>query len=116
MLRRSELCPGTEYCPEVLNVNPFPQEVFGPCDECPLQMLEDYLAGPGGRVIAQTIDLDFALQAGFTVTLADVTYPEFLLLRILGEERQRHQDDERKKAEAQQHRPMLPHWRGYGRK
>ncbi|HEY1497932.1 MAG TPA: hypothetical protein VGF49_25430, partial [Candidatus Solibacter sp.] len=59
------------------------------CDECPAQLLDDHLSSPAGQLVAQTIDLDFALQAGVTVTLADIPYPEFLLLRLLTEERNR---------------------------
>jgi hypothetical protein len=69
-----------------------------PCDECPLELLDEYLAGPAGRLIGQTIDLDFALQAGVNVSLRDISYPEFLLLRILTEERNRYHEEEMRKA------------------
>ena len=49
-------------------------------------------------LIMATIDLDFALQAGVTVSLQDITYPEFLLLRFLSEERNRFHEEAMKKA------------------
>jgi hypothetical protein len=70
------------YHPEATNDTP-------QCDECPSQLLDDYLQSPAGQLIAQTIDLDFALQAGVTVGLSEIRYPEFLLLRLLTEERNR---------------------------
>lgn len=98
MLRRAELCPGPTECPDVLMANPRPGRDAARCDECPLTLLEDYLASPAGRLIGHTIDLDFALQAGVTVSLSDITYPEFLLLRMLSEERSRFHDEMMKKA------------------
>jgi len=61
-------------------------------------MLDAYLGTAAGQLIGQTIDLDFALQAGVTVSLRDITYPEFLLLRLLSEERNKFQEEEMKKA------------------
>ncbi|HZF24030.1 MAG TPA: hypothetical protein VE030_11270 [Burkholderiales bacterium] len=69
--------------------DPFADANSPPCDECPLALLDEYLATPAGRLIGLTIDLDFAMQAGVTVSLQDITYPEFLLLRFLSEERNR---------------------------
>ena len=68
------------------------------CMECPLTLLDGYLNSAGGLLIGQTIDLDFALQAGVTVSSNDISYPEFLLLRMLSEERIRHQEEAMKKA------------------
>jgi hypothetical protein len=69
--------------------DPFATNDSPRCDECPSQLLDDHLQSPAGQLIAQTIDLDFALQAGVTVGLAEIPYPEFLLLRLLTEERNR---------------------------
>jgi hypothetical protein len=93
MLRRDHLCPGPGECPEVLMRDPFADASAPPCDECPLALLDEYLATPAGRWIGQTIDLDFALQAGVTVSLKDISYPEFLLLRFLSEERNRFHEE-----------------------
>jgi len=60
-------------------------------------LLNEYLGSPCGQMISSAIDLDFALQAGLTVTLRDLSYLDFLLLRILGEERQRYQTEQMKK-------------------
>jgi hypothetical protein len=89
MLRRDQLCPGPAECGAVLMANPFATMDSPRCDECPLVLLDELLATARGQLIAQTIDLDFALQAGVTVTLAEIPYPEFLLLRLLTEERNR---------------------------
>lgn len=71
--------------------DPFADARSPQCDECPALLLDEYLASPAGQVIGQAIDLDFALQAGVTVSLGDIPYPEFLLLRFLSEERNRFQ-------------------------
>jgi hypothetical protein len=68
-----------------------------PCDACPAVALSTYLASPCGQQILAVIDLDFALQAGFTVTLQEVAYPMFLLLRQLAEERDKYQAEEIRK-------------------
>lgn len=68
------------------------------CEECPLTLLDEYMGSPAGQVVSQTLDLDFALQAGVTIGLAEITYPEFLLLRFLAEERNRFHEEAMKKA------------------
>lgn len=93
MLRRDQLCPGPGECPDVFMANPAANAASPPCQECPLSLLDDYLGSPAGQLIQQTIDLEFALQAGVTVTLKDITYPEFLLLRFLSQERNRYQEE-----------------------
>ena len=75
------------------------------CEECPLTQLEQYLASPPGQLILQTCDLDFALQAGMTVTLGDISFPEFLLLRLLSEERNKFHEESMRAASQ---RPRIP--------
>ena len=94
MLRREQLCPGPAQCP----YTPAGVSEPEPCEECPVTLLDNYLASPAGQTIAQTINLDFALQAGVTVSLADIPYPEFLLLRFLTEERNRFHEETMKQA------------------
>jgi hypothetical protein len=89
MLRREQLCPGPGDCPDVLMRNPFADFQEPRCEECPLSLLEDYLGSAAGQLIQQTIDLDFALQSGVSIGLDEITYPEFLRLRLLTEERSR---------------------------
>ena len=55
------------------------------------------MESPEGLQLQIVIDLDFALQAGVTIRLADIPYPEFLLLRQLAEERTKHEVEEIKK-------------------
>jgi hypothetical protein len=99
MLRQKELCPAPQNCPDVLTVEPDAGPSAMPCELCPQLALQRYLASPGGLLVQIVIDLDFALQAGVTLRLADIPYPEFLLLRQLAEERDRYQAEEiRKKA------------------
>jgi hypothetical protein len=92
MLRRDQLCPGAAQCPYV-PVMPSPQ----PCDECPVLLLDEYLASRAGQAILATIDLDFALQAGVTVSLNEITFPEFLRLRLLSEERNKFHEETMRK-------------------
>jgi len=68
-----------------------------PCDGCPRQALRNYLMSPEGQLIQVVVDLDFALQAGVAIRLADIPYPEFLLLRVLMEERSRREIEEVRK-------------------
>lgn len=79
-----------------MNLN-FPEPSGPPCPECPEQYLTDYLATPVGQLIAMVCNLDFALQAGITVDLRDVPYPEFVLLRQLTDERETHNAEQIKK-------------------
>ena len=98
MLRRDQLCPGPRACPYVLMANPRATDGSARCGECPAALLDEYLASQAGQLIQQTIDLDFAIQAGVTIHLSDISYPEFLLLRFLSEERNRFHEEEMKKA------------------
>jgi hypothetical protein len=94
MLRKKDLCPGAEYCPYSPRQDPRWTSEPSPCEECPLELLETYLASPQGLLIGHVIDLDFALQSGITVGLSEITYPEFLLLRQLADERGKHHQEE----------------------
>jgi hypothetical protein len=66
----------------------------GPCTECPAEKLNAYLQSASGRVIQLVVDLDFALERRMTVTLDQMTYLEFQMLRVLGEEKVRWQNEE----------------------
>jgi hypothetical protein len=90
MFRRADLCPGPTECPYATGEDR--------CDECPLTRLDEYLGSSSGQMMSQAIDLDFALQAGVTVTLAEISYPVFLLLRLLHEERNRFQEEAMKRS------------------
>jgi hypothetical protein len=105
MLRRAELCPSPGECPEVLMNDPPATSESPPCAECPLELLETHLASPMGQVLGQVIDLDFALQAGVTVRLNEISYQEFLLLRFLAEERNKHQQEGIEQRGRQSHLP-----------
>lgn len=98
MMRRDQICPGPGECGDVLMVNPRATAESERCEQCPLTLLDEYLATPGGQLALAAIDLDFALQAGVAVRLSDISYPEFLLLRLLSEERNRFHEDQMKKA------------------
>jgi hypothetical protein len=108
MMRRDQLCPGPEVCPYVLMDNPRPGPDPAPCAECPKELLDEYLRSTAGRLIANAIDLDFALQAGVTITLAEISYPEFLLLRYLAEERNKYQEEQIKAASDHGQQPHIP--------
>jgi hypothetical protein len=64
-------------------------EASAPCPECPLVRLDEYLTTDSGRWIMAVMDLDFAIQNGFTVTLDEVSYREFMLLKLVIMERAR---------------------------
>jgi hypothetical protein len=90
-LRRDDLCPGDRVCPYV-------DKPGLPCSECPLILLDEYLNTTLGQAIKAALDLDFALQIGVRIELSELRYTEFLLLRLLNEERIRHREEELKKA------------------
>ena len=97
LLREKDLCPMPQNCPEVLTVEPDAGPSAMPCDGCPQQLLRDYMVSPAGLLLQVVIDLDFALQAHVSIRMADIPYPEFLLLRQLAEERSKHDLEEMKK-------------------
>lgn len=94
-MRSSQLCPGAWECPDVLNAQPLatPQNAI-PCAACPSVKLAEYSASPLGHRLSVVLDLDFALQVGFHLTLRDVSYLDFRLLRILAEERKRFNEED----------------------
>ena len=97
-MRRSQLCPGPEQCPEALT--PEVQQSGlkpDPCCECPAEKLNEYLASPGGRWMSVVIDLDFALQSRIQIPFERISYLEFRLLRLLAEERNKFEVEEIKK-------------------
>jgi hypothetical protein len=96
-MHQKDLCPGAQNCPEVLTVEPDAAYTALPCDGCPQQALRNYLVSPDGQLIQAVIDLDFALQAGITIPLSAIPYPDFLLLRTLMEERNRRDLEEMQK-------------------
>ena len=97
-MRRSQLCPGPDQCPEALTPEA-QQSGLRPdlCCECPAEKLNEYLASPGGQWISVVVDLDFALQSRIQVTLSQISYLEFCLLRLLAEERNKFEVEEIKK-------------------
>jgi len=92
MMRRDRLCPSPDECPEALTIEVQKglQEP-APCEECPLEKLQLYLASQTGQIMSIIIDLDFALQSRIQVPLDRISYREFLLLRLLAEERNKHE-------------------------
>jgi hypothetical protein len=80
-LRKDDLCSVPKLCPEA------PDDDTR-CEQCPLARLEAALAGPMGESLHRVVDLDFALRAGFTVTLDEVDADDFRALQILHAERE----------------------------
>jgi hypothetical protein len=82
-----------------------------PCEKCPIQHLDEYLASPDGQLMSVVFDLDFALQSGMPVSLNQILFPEFLLLRQLADERAKYQIEEMKNRASQAQngsQPNLP--------
>ena len=65
-----------------------------PCTGCPKEELRLYLGSPEGQLMSVVINLDFALQAGITVHLSQIPYPQFLLLRQLADERMQYEKEQ----------------------
>ena len=100
MLRREKLCPSPQFCYDAQQQK---QEADLPCDLCPTAALDRYLGTSMGRRFHAALEIDFALRAGFTVTLEDLTCIEFGLLRLLDEERHRYEKEEMDKLRSKQH-------------
>jgi hypothetical protein len=47
------------------------------------------MAGPVGEDLNRVVDLDFALRAGFAITLDDIDADDFRALQILHAEREK---------------------------
>ena len=97
MFREKQLCPEPMNCPEVLTVEPDAGPFAMPCDGCPRQVLKDYLASPAGHLISSVIDIDHAIQMGMTVTLDELPYTVWVLLRQLDGERKKFESEEMKR-------------------
>jgi hypothetical protein len=108
MFRRAELCPGAGECPYVLMESTQGGNAE-PCEECPVSRLDAYLESPKGGVVGAAIDLDFALQAGVAISRSEITYAEFLWLRLLTEERNRYHEEQMRKSSE---RPAFQRRRG----
>ena len=99
LLRQEQLCPGgPRQCPEVLNQDVNAGSDALPCPLCPALRLQEFLASPAGQLISNVLELDACLQMGITVTRAEISYPEYLVLRLLHEERARLNNEEIQKS------------------
>ena len=95
LLRRDRLCHGANVCPEVPWDEQRGEDPL-PCDECPRVKLDRYMLSEPGRVLTSALQIDGGLRCGLQVGLDDVSYAEYLRLRILFEERKLHEIEEMK--------------------
>jgi len=97
-MRKDRLCPSPAECPEVLNRDPHANAQSAvPCEGCPSQKLAEYLASPFGQRLSVVVDLDYALNLKFQMTLRDVSYLEFCLLKVFHEEREKYVVEEQER-------------------
>ena len=89
LFRRKKLCPGPQGC----DIAKYENGGTEPCPECAGVKLDEFLNTVRGRQIALVTGIDRAIQAGITYGPHDLTYPEFLLLRVLAEERDAFSDE-----------------------
>lgn len=89
LLRREQLCPGgPSQCPDV-GWEEQQDADTPPCPECPRLRLDQCLQfTEAGRLVRAALELDWATKCGIQIRMEDVSYPEFLRLRMLAEERQ----------------------------
>lgn len=98
LLRRDQLCPGgPAACSDAAD--------GARCEACPEALFDSWMSGPAGLAVRNVVDLDFALQVRMPVPWDAVNFYEFLLLRILTEERNRLQDELMEKARQGSGRP-----------
>jgi len=79
-----------------------------PCPACPKEMLDMYLHTGLGRYLMSIMDLDFALHHGFSISLDEISYRDFLILKIVIAERFRW---EREQQEAEMEKQKRAHGR-----
>jgi len=89
-------------------LDPEREEEPSPCLGCPLVALDDYLHTSMGQRILNALDLEFALKNGFTVTLDDISYREFTILKIVVAERLRW-EREQQEAEIEKQKRLHGH-------
>lgn len=66
------------------------------CDQCPLDLLD--AAVGQNPVLRRAIDIDFANEAGFRLTLDEIDVEEFEAIKTLRAERNKHQAEQMKKS------------------
>ncbi len=95
-LRRQKLCANPAICPYSDD-----GETHGP--ECDVTRIEELIAeSEAGGLLVRAEEIDFALKAGFQLSLAEVTTEEFAALRFLQLERARW-EEERSREHGAQH-------------
>lgn len=80
------------------------------CPGCWLTRIEDLDRGEYGQLVRDAIELEFALQAGVTVTLDEITADQICVLKLLAEERGKHDKEEAEREQRQ--RGQHPHTHG----
>jgi hypothetical protein len=128
-LRQDELCASIRGCPSANTVScrdcaqshtpadirlpgpcPYcssPRYLREPCPDCEKQRLHDALnTTAAGQILARVSDIDAALQMRVHVGLGDITIEEFRALRLLTSERNKKQEEEMKKGEARDSKPL----------
>lgn len=76
-------------------VQPFPDLDALPCEECPRVRLDQHMAHTvQGRVLKRALDLDWARRVGIQLRMSEVSYHEFLILRLLQEERDKFEKED----------------------
>lgn len=66
------------------------------CGDCPLTAFEESMDSGPGVLLRRASDLMFELDAGFTLSAAEVNVEEYKALQILWSERNRHRDEKMK--------------------
>lgn len=61
-----------------------------------MNRLETALREPDGQRLGRALDLSFALDAGFNITLDDISQEMFNLLKLIAEKRQKYSEQLRR--------------------
>ena len=67
------------------------------CIDCPARKLEEAMAGPLGGVLQRSMQIETALQLGFSHPLSETTCEEFAAVTFIREERLRREVEEARK-------------------
>lgn len=88
-LRRDEICSDPKICPHS-------EDGVAHGSECDVARIEELSAeSAAGELLRRVDEIEFAIKAGFTMTLSDVTAEEFAALRMVQLERDRWQEKQR---------------------
>lgn len=98
-MRDKELCESPRLCND---------SAYQHADDCPVQLAQDALASAPGYLLNRAMALEFAAEK-FALNWGDIPADEYLTLRLLQAERNRHEREQMEKAKQNGHNGQNAH-------